>query len=161
VGVSLGREISDGVVTLRGPTAQSVPTLVGQRDAVSRRFVGERPLEPDRVAVIVVDGRIVGWVDYDDYGPWLKPDEVNLCYNVFATERGNGYATRVVRTLIQHLITDTTWLTATLLIDQTNRRSLALADRLAFKRYEDPADSRYWKRSVTPQTWRDSPLGGI
>jgi hypothetical protein len=58
-------------------------------------------------------------------------------------------------------LTDTTWLTATLLIDQTNRRSLALADRLAFKRYEDPADSRYWKRSVTPQTWRDSPLGGI
>ena len=53
-------------------------------------------------------------------------------YYLFPTARGNGYASRAVGLLLEHLSRDTEHTVATLLIHPENRRSLALADRLGF-----------------------------
>src|SRR5687768_8317280 len=100
-------ERSDGVVTLRPSTAGDVPTLIAGRDDAFRRFMGEGDAAPAPTACIVVDGRVVGWVDFDCDRSWLEPGEVNLGYNVFADERGHGYATRAVQLLLEHLAEDT------------------------------------------------------
>lgn len=91
---------------------------------------------------------MVGWVDYDHDRSWLEPGEVNVGYNVFAPFRGNGYATRAVRLLMQHLATDTEWRVATLLIHPENDRSLALARRAGFEPCGDIDGERYWKQPV-------------
>jgi RimJ/RimL family protein N-acetyltransferase len=66
------------------------------------------------VACIVVGNRVVGWVDFDVDREWLEPGEINIGYNVFAADRGNGYATRAVQLLMHHLAMRTDHHTATL-----------------------------------------------
>ena len=112
------------------------------------RFMGEGEPLPSPTACIVVDLEIVGWVDYDVDRAWLEPGEVNVGYNVFARHRGKGYASRAVRLLLQHLAEDTAYTTATLLIDPSNERSLALAQRCDFTLVGDLDGNPYWKRLV-------------
>jgi RimJ/RimL family protein N-acetyltransferase len=123
--------------------------LVAGRDAEFHRFLGDGDAQPHPVACIVVDGQVVGWVDYDHDRPWLEDDEINVGYNVFALFRGKGYATRAVKLLMRHLATDTEWQVATLLIHPDNARSLALARRLGFQRVEDLDGNRFWKQRVS------------
>ena len=140
--------LSDGAVTLRAPQPGDAALLVAGRDEVFRRFMGEGDPEPSPTACIVVDDEIVGWVDYDVDRSWLEPGEVNVGYNVFAPHRGQGYATRAVELLLQHLAADTEYTTATLLIDPSNERSLALAQRGNFTRVGDLDGNPYWKRTI-------------
>ena len=78
----------------------------------------------------MVGDKVVGWVDYDTDREWLRPDQVNVGYQVFPEHRGNGYATRAVRLLVQHLAARTSYREAALLIDERNTASLAVARRL-------------------------------
>ena len=142
------KALSDGVVAIRPATIDDVDTLIAGRDEEFRRFLGDGSPQPEPVACIVVDGAVVGWVDYDHDRAWLEDDEVNVGYNVFAQYRGRGYATRAVQLLVQHLALDTEWRVATLLIDRASARSLALAARAGFDRVDDLDGHPYWKRAV-------------
>lgn len=137
--------------------------LVGGRDAQFRRFLGDGDPHPEPTACIVVDGSVVGWVDYDHDRPWLAADEVNLGYHVFAPYRRRGYGTRAVGLLLRHLAEDTGWRVAALRIHPDNERSLALAARAGFERVGDVDGERYWKRPVASGPPTDlgpwSPLG--
>lgn len=144
----LKRSLSDGVVTIRPMVAQDVATLIDGRDEEFHRFLGEGSAEPAPAACVIVDGEVVGWVDYDHDRSWLGPTELNLGYNVFAPHRGKGYATRAVLLLMQHLERDTGWEVATLLIDPLNDRSLALAARAGFTRVDDLDGNPYWKKPI-------------
>ena len=137
------------MVTTRPTTADDVAVLVAGRDEVFDRFLGPGDPAPHPVACVLVEGSVVGWVDYDADRPWLEPGEVNLGYNVFATFRGNGYASRAVKLLMRHLAVDTEWEVATLLIHPENDRSLALARRLGFTPWGDLDGNPYWKLPVT------------
>jgi RimJ/RimL family protein N-acetyltransferase len=149
------RSTTDGVVTIRPSTPTDTAALVEGRDAEFRRFLGAGALDPRPTGCIIVDGAVVGWVDYDVERPWLEQDEVNVGYNVFAASRGNGYASRAVQLLIHHLALDTSWRTATLLIHPDNQRSLALAHRLRFAARGDLDGNPYWKRTVPPLSYTD------
>lgn len=142
-------EHSDGVVTIRPSTAADVAVLVDGRDEVFHRFLGDGDADPRPTACILVGGLVVGWVDYDHDRAWLEPHEVNVGYNVFASFRGRGYATRAVRLLMRHLAVDTDWEVATLLIAPENERSLALAARAGFDRVDDLDGNPYWKQQVS------------
>jgi len=144
----LSRTLSDGVVLIRAPAPGDDAILVAGRDDVFHRFMGEGDAHPSPTAVIVVDDEIVGWVDYDVDRTWLRSGEVNVGYSVFALHRGNGYATRAVELLLQHLADDTAFDTATLLIDSDNERSLALARRAQFDAHGELEGNQYWKRHV-------------
>jgi len=146
--MALAGAMSDGVVTIRPSSTADVPVLVAGRDHESRRFLGDGDPQPCPVACIAVGDVVVGWVDYDHDRPWLGPDEVNLGDNVFPPFRGNGYGTRTVRLLLQHLATETSWKVATLLIHPENHRSLALAARAGFERVGDLDGNPYWKLAV-------------
>ena len=144
----LTRALSDGVVVIRAPAAGDAAVLVAGRDELFHRFMGEGDAHPVPTACIIIDHDIVGWVDYEVDRPWLLSGEVNVGYNVFAAHRGNGYATRAVELLLQHLAEDTTYDTATLLIDPNNERSLALAQRTGFVAHGTLDGNLYWKRRV-------------
>jgi RimJ/RimL family protein N-acetyltransferase len=147
--VVLPRDLTDGVVTLRACSPRDVRTLIGGRDDEFHRFLGDGDPEPRPLACIVVEGEVVGWVDYDHDRPWLEPDEVNVGYNVFQPFRGNGYATRAVRLLMRHVAVDTDWQVATLLIHPDNALSLALARRAGFEPVGDLDGNPYWKQRVS------------
>ena len=144
----LTRTLTDGVVVIRRPADGDAAVLVAGRDEVFHRFMGQGVDNPSPVACIVVGDEIVGWVDYDVDRTWLLPSEVNVGYSVFAPHRGNGYATRAVELMLQHLAADTRYETATLLIDPTNERSIALARRARFDAHGELDGNLYWKRAV-------------
>jgi RimJ/RimL family protein N-acetyltransferase len=125
---------TDGVVTLRPPVAGDAAVLVAGRDAEARRWFGPGDPEPAPTACVVVDGRIVGWVDADADQAWLGPGEVNVGYGLFAVHRGQGHATRAVHLLLHRLALAGAAHSATLLIAPRNRRSLAVARRTGFAR---------------------------
>ncbi len=122
--------MSDGVITVRPLASGDQAVLVAGRDGESRRWLGEGSDDPTPAGCIVAGGQVVGWVDYDTDRDWLRPDQVNVGYQVFPEHRGNGYATRAVRLLVQHLAARTSYREATLLIDERNAASLAVAERL-------------------------------
>ena len=144
----LNRELSDGVVTIRPATTADASALIAGRDAEFHRFLGEGAAQPQPIACITMGEQVIGWVDYDHDRSWLAATEVNLGYNVFEPFRGNGYATRAVKLLMQHLADDTDWRVATLLIHPDNRRSLALAARAGFQRVGDLDGNPYWKQDI-------------
>ncbi len=149
------RPTTDGVVTIRPPEPGDAGVLVAGRDEVSRRWLGAGVPDPKPTGCIVVDGEVVGWVDYDLDRAWLRPGEVNLGYNVFAPHRGRGCATRAVQLLMHHLAVGTAHRTATLLIAPGNERSLALAARTRFSPSGDLDGNPYFKRPVPPLTYTD------
>lgn len=138
----------DGVVVLRSPDDDDVPSLVNGRDNESRRWLGPGDSAPRPVACIVVDGEVVGWVDYDTDREWLADGEVNVGYSVFAAHRGKGYAPRAVELLLQHLARATPFHTATLLIDAGNHASLRVAAKLGCTSHEEVGPNRYFKLPV-------------
>jgi RimJ/RimL family protein N-acetyltransferase len=144
----LTRTLRDGALAIRPPEPGDAQVLIDGRDAVFHRFLGDGDAKPSPTACIVVDDEIIGWVDYEVDRTWLLPGEVNVGYNVFAPHRGNGFATRAVELLLQHLAEDTAYDTATLLIHPDNERSLALARRAHFDAHGELDGSRYWKRPV-------------
>lgn len=113
---------TDGLVTIRPPTADDGPIL----------RAGPGFPAPLPAACIVVGGRVVGWIDYETDGPWLGPDEVDVSYTVFEADRRRGYASRGLELLIAHLSQDTPYVKATLLIDPTVEESLGVARRCSF-----------------------------
>ena len=149
---------TDGVVTISPPQRGDSARLVAGRDAEFHRFLGPGADEPDPVACVSVDGDVVGWVDHDAARSWLLDGEVNVGYNVFASHRGRGIASRAVQLLMHHLAVTGHCRTATLLIDRANVRSQALADRTGFVRQGDLDGNPYYKRAVPPITYRQ---GGV
>jgi GNAT superfamily N-acetyltransferase len=122
--------MSDGVITVRPLASGDQAVLVAGRDGESRRWLGEGSDDPTPTGCIVAGGQVVGWVDYDTDRDWLRSDQVNVGYQVFPEHRGHGYATRAVRLLVQHLAARTSYREVTLLIDERNAASLAVAERL-------------------------------
>jgi RimJ/RimL family protein N-acetyltransferase len=149
---------TDGLVTLRAPAPGDAPVLVAGRDDEWRRWLGPGDDEPRPTACVVVGREIVGWVDYDvdaDHD-WLRPGSVNVGYGLFAPYRGRGYATRAVQLLVHHLAVDGKYRAATLLIDEANERSLAVAQRTGFEPAPSPRPGqRYFTRALPPLTYTD------
>jgi RimJ/RimL family protein N-acetyltransferase len=156
----LARPVTDGVVTLRAPRAADAAVFIAGRDDVFRRWLGQGSSAPQPTAAIVVDDRVVGWVDHDADGAWLRAGEVNVGYNVFAPHRGKGHATRAVQLLMHHLARDTDHRRATLRIDPGNESSLAVAARTGFVATGVVADGPTagqlaFFRDVPPLTYSD------
>lgn len=149
------RSITDGVVTIRRPRDVDGERLIAGRDQEFHRFLGEGSDEPAPTGCIVVDGEVVGWVDFDAERDWLEPGEVNLGYNVFAEHRGNGYGSRAVKLLVHHLALSGAASVATLLIHPENVRSLALAKRAGFTLHESLDGNPYWKKPVPRLAYSD------
>jgi RimJ/RimL family protein N-acetyltransferase len=139
---------SDGHVTLRAFRNDDRAALIGGRDAEFERWLGVGSTDPAPTACIIVDGELVGWVDYDIDRDWLESGEVNIGYNVFAEHRRRGYATSAVALLIGHLARATSYRTATLLINADNIGSLAVAAALCFDAHGDIDGSRYFKLPI-------------
>lgn len=144
------RALNDDVVTLRPFQPGDGAALIAGLDEESRRWLGPGDDEPQPTACIVVQGTVVGWVDYDADRDWLEPAEVNVGYAIFPEHRGKGYATRALLLLLQHLAGNTEVRTATLMIDRANARSIAVADRAGFKEFGVRGTDRYFKKDVAP-----------
>ena len=120
--------VSDGTITLRAMQDGDAAVLIAGRDAEFHRFMGAGSPDPRPVAIIEVDGELVGWVDYDqDDRTWLAPHECNVGYHVFASHRRRGYARRAVQLLLDVLAVDERCSVATFLIDAENEPSLGVA----------------------------------
>jgi len=141
---------TDGVVTLRAPAPGDVELLVAGRDEEFFKWFGPGATGPRPVACVWVDDELVGWVDYerDPDHDWLGSGEVNVGYYLFPTARGNGYASRAVALLLEHLSRDTEHTVATLLIHSENRRSLALADRLGLVQKDEVDGEPFFTRKL-------------
>jgi CBS domain-containing protein/L-amino acid N-acyltransferase YncA len=139
---------TDGVVTLRSAQPGDAKLLVEGRDEEFFKWLGPGSDCPAPVACIWADDRLVGWVDYDLERDWLGPGQVNVGYFLFSRARGNGYASRAVELLLQHLDRDTEHTVATLLIHPENVRSLALARRLGFVQEGEIKGEPFFTRAV-------------
>ena len=139
---------SDGVVAIRPLGEGDAAILIEGRDTESERWLGPASSDPTPRACIIVDGDIVGWVDYDIDREWLEPGEVNIGYNVFAEHRRRGYAARAVALLVGYLARTTPYSTATLLINADNVGSLAVAASLGCTAHNDIDGSRHFKLPI-------------
>ena len=118
--------------------------------------MGEGSPDPQPTFCITVGGDVVGWVDYDrDEREWLTHGEVNMGYALHPDHRGRGYATRALQLLVHHLAQTTDVLVATLLIDQENHASQAIAARAGFERQPDLNGEVFFRKPVPPLTYTD------
>ena len=147
-GVTGPFKLTDGVVTIRPPMPDDAAVLIAGRDEEFHRWLGPGTGEPRPTACIVDDDEIVGWIDYEAGRDWLPHGAVNIGYALFAPARGNGYATRAIVLLLEHLAAQPDVDTATVLIDPANVRSLAVAERAGFTHAGTVNESLYLTRSV-------------
>jgi RimJ/RimL family protein N-acetyltransferase len=140
---------TDGVVTLRRPTAADRASFRTGRDDEFRRWLEAGGDDPRPRASIVVGDQVVGWIDYDADRAWLQAGEVNVGYALFPAYRGCGYVSRALELLLRYLAESTPFDTATLLIEPGNLRSLAVARRTHFQEHGEVQGGRYFKRSLT------------
>jgi hypothetical protein len=80
--------LTDGIVTIRAPRDGDAEVLVTGRDEEFRRYLGSGDPDPRPFACVEVEGKVVGWVDYDADRTRLEPGEVNVGYNMFARTAG-------------------------------------------------------------------------
>lgn len=139
---------TDGFVRIRPPAPGESEVLRAGRDDAFYRWIGPGAKTPAPVACIVVEERLVGWIDYDTDHHWLRDGQVNVGYNVFAPDRGHGYASRALELLMDHLGEETQYDTVTLLIAADNEASLAVAARCGFTSVGEIEGSRYFERGV-------------
>ena len=132
-------------MTLQRPRDGDAERLVAGRDDEWRRWLGPGNDTPNPTACIFVGEALVGWVDYDTDQTWLQHGEVNVGYSIFAAYRGQGYATRAVRLLVDHLARATEHHTATFLINADNVQSLGVAAKLGCHEHPPMGTSRYLK----------------
>jgi RimJ/RimL family protein N-acetyltransferase len=125
--------LTDGAVTIRPPREGETAVLVAGRDGEWARWLGPGSDDPRPTACIVVDGTIVGWVDYDPEPDWLGEGEVNIGYNVFAPYRGRGYARRGVVLLMALLASEGVHRVAIASIDVANEASQRAARGAGFE----------------------------
>lgn len=148
------RPITDGIVTIRPSEPADLPALVAGRDEEFHRWLGPGSADPAPTACIIVEGAIVGWVDYDLDRTWLQEGEINVGYSIFPPYRGHGFASRAVLLLEIHLALHTGHRVMTLLIDSENSKSLAVARRLEFSaapaRPSQPPGQCFFERPVRP-----------
>ena len=144
---------------VRAYRASEAPLIIAGRDAAFRRFIGEGSAVPSPEFSIVVEGSMVGWIDYDhdDDRWWLGPEEVNIGYHVFPAHRCRGYATRAVRLMLDHLRDATDWHVATLLIHPDNAPSIAVAERNGFERAADVESRTFWRRVLAEPSQKRTP----
>jgi RimJ/RimL family protein N-acetyltransferase len=135
-------------VTLRRPSEADRASFRTGRDDEFRRWLGAGSNDQRPTASIVVDGLVVGWIDYDADRDWLQPGEVNVGYALFPSHRGHGYVSRAVELLLVYLGESTPFDTATLLIEPGNVRSLAVAQRTRFEPHGEVGGGRYFKRAL-------------
>jgi RimJ/RimL family protein N-acetyltransferase len=139
------------VVTLLPPDEGDAALLIAGRDDEWRRWLGPGTDHPTPTACIIVNGEVVGWVDYDTDRQWLEAGEVNIGYTVFAEHRRRGYASRAVALLLGYIGRTTPHHTATLLIHPENIGSLAVAARLGCEPRGEIDGSRYFKVPIDRQ----------
>jgi RimJ/RimL family protein N-acetyltransferase len=127
-------EAAGSKLSLRPPQSNDVAVIVASRDDESRKWLGPGSDSPSPAACIVVGDEVVGWADYDHDAEhdWLQAHEVNLGYCVFPQYRGNGYAAKAVELLLGQIRDITEFRVASLLIDNRNAPSLAVARRCRF-----------------------------
>jgi RimJ/RimL family protein N-acetyltransferase len=146
-----GWELSDGIVGIRPPSDEDRAAFLAGRDDEWQRWLAPGTDDPRPTASIVVDGSVVGWVDFDTDRDWLAPGEVNIGYSVFAQYRRRGYAARGVELLLRHLAERTAAHTATLTIDPENVASLGVAARAGFVVVPAAAPNVFLTRPVPPR----------
>ena len=98
--------MSDERVTIRAPGEADLRTLTDGRDVEFDRWLVRDDNVPLPAACIEVDGRVVGWVDYDTRRPWLEEREVNIGYfrwpTTGGTVRDEGRATAAATPVVSH-----------------------------------------------------------
>ena len=144
-GTSSSGHVVDQRVTIRAPGEADLRTLTDGRDVEFDRWLAADDNAPLPAACVEVDGRVVGWVDYDTRRPWLEEREVNIGYFLLADYRRRGYALRAVRLLLRHLSCRTQYEVATFAIARANVRSLAVAERLGADPSGTLGDGLYFK----------------
>jgi RimJ/RimL family protein N-acetyltransferase len=140
--------VGDGVVSIRAFTPEDEPALLASRDDEWDRWLGPGDEHPQPTACILVDDRVVGWVDSDRDHPALGPGETNVGYHVFAPHRGAGYATRAVRLLIRRLAEEGDLTTAILEVHALNAASLRVAEKAGFVRTGETPDGYRFSRLI-------------
>lgn len=141
-------ELSDGLVTIRPPKPGESDLLLRGRDAEWEKWLGPGDPHPQPTACVVVDGEVVGWVDFDTERQWLQPGEVNIGYSIFAPHRGHGYATRAVKLLLRHLALDGGFHSAMLSVDLGNAPSHRVAEKAGFRVVAEDESSRDYRRPI-------------
>jgi len=143
--------LTDGVVVLRPWRDEDVEPAVAGHDAEMAQWFGWPPEAPSperlrgaiedwraayadgrRVVAFVVeaDGEVVGSVDVRDLGKGVG----SLSWTLYDGYRGNGYATRAVRLLVDYAINELGARRVEAHVDPDNQRSLRVATRAGLRR---------------------------